>query len=77
MAIKVSKSRFKPRALAYFRKVQETGQEIIITDRGQPVLKIVPYRHAPEDALKTLRGSVLHYSDPTRPVGLEGWQALR
>jgi prevent-host-death family protein len=38
----ISKSRFKPKALEYFRRVQETGKPIIIADRGKPVLKIVP-----------------------------------
>lgn len=77
MPITLSKSQFKPQVLEYLRKVQETGQEIIITDRGQPVLKIVPYAESPAEALKTLRGSVLRYSDPTKPVGLEDWEALR
>ena len=39
----VSKSKFKPRALKYFRQVEKTGKELIISDRGKPVLKIVPY----------------------------------
>jgi hypothetical protein len=34
----VSKSQFKPRALQYFREVQEKGLELIITDHGKPVL---------------------------------------
>lgn len=37
----VSKSKFKPMALEYFRRVQETGEEIVITDRGKPVVKIM------------------------------------
>lgn len=39
----VSKSKFKPQALEYFRQVQESGEPLIITDRGKPVLKILPY----------------------------------
>jgi len=33
----VSKAGFKPKALEYFRLVEETGIELIITDRGRPV----------------------------------------
>ena len=73
----ISKSQFKPRALYYFREVEKTGRELIISDRGKPVLKIVPYTQDPEEALKTLRNTVVKYEDPTEPVGLEDWEALK
>jgi prevent-host-death family protein len=76
MDISVSKSKFKPRALEYFREVEKTGQPIIITDRGKPVLKIVPYSEAPTETLKVLRNSVVEYVNPTDPVGLEAWEVL-
>ncbi len=38
----VSKSQFKPKALEFFREIEKTGKPLIITDRGKPVLKIVP-----------------------------------
>jgi prevent-host-death family protein len=72
----VSKSQFKPRALQYFREVQEKGVELIITDHGRPVVKIIPYSKNHEDVLKRLRNTVLKYEDPTEPVGLEEWEAL-
>jgi prevent-host-death family protein len=72
----VSKSQFKPKALEYFRQVEATGRELVITDRGRPVLKIVPYALDPDEALRALRGSVLRYDDPTEPVGVEDWEAL-
>jgi len=77
MPIQVSKSQFKPKSLEYFRQVQETGEPIIITDHGKPVLKIVPYMAAPDDLLQALRGSVTKYEDPLEPVGLEDWEALQ
>lgn len=73
----VSKSKFKPRALEYFRDVQNTGKELIITDRGKPVLKIVPVAPDLDDSLKKLRHSLLKYEDPTEPVGAEDWDALQ
>ena len=76
MQQQVSKSSFKARALEYFRQVERTGKELVITDRGKPVLKVSPYRRDPAAALKALRGSVLRYDDPTEPVGLEDWEAL-
>jgi prevent-host-death family protein len=67
----VSKSQFKPRALHYFREVQEKGMELIITDHGKPVIKIMPFVEKPEEALDRLRNTVIKYEDPTEPVGLE------
>lgn len=43
----VSKLRLKPRLLEYFREVEKTGKELIVTDHGKPVLKIVPYSEDP------------------------------
>jgi prevent-host-death family protein len=60
----VSKSAFKARALEYFRQVERTGRELIISDNGRPVLKIVKYTHDPAKALEDLRGSVRRYDDP-------------
>jgi prevent-host-death family protein len=74
---RVSKSRFKARALEYFRQVEESGRALIITDRGRPVLKLVPYAPDPDEVLKALRHSVLEYKDPTEPVGLDDWALLR
>jgi prevent-host-death family protein len=73
----ISKSSFKARALEYFRDVESTGKELIITDHGKPVLKVVPYAHDPDEALRSLRGSVVRYVDPLEPIGLEDWEALR
>ena len=73
----ISKSQFKPRALQYFREVEKTGKELIISDRGKPVLKIVPYTENPAEALKALRDTVVKYDDPTEPVGMGDWEALK
>ena len=73
----ISKSQFKPHALQYFREIEKTGKELVISDRGKPVLKIVPYVDDPEEALKVLRDTVIKYEDPTEPVGLEDWEALK
>jgi len=73
----VSKSRFKARALEYFREVEKTGQDIVITDRGKPVLRVTTFIDDPEERLRNLRSSVLQFEDPTEPVGLEDWEALR
>jgi prevent-host-death family protein len=73
----ISKSKFKPNALKYFRHVEETGEELIITDHGKPAIRIVPFSEDPLEGLKALRNSVIKYEDPTAPVGLEDWDSLK
>ena len=77
MAEIVSKSRFKARALDFFRQVEQTWSELIITDRGRPVLRLLPYRTDPQAQLKELRGTVARFDDPTEPVAADEWEALR
>lgn len=71
----VSKTELKARAQEYLREVERTGRELIVTDHGKPVLRIVPYRHDPGEALRELKGSVLRYDNPTDPVGIEDWNS--
>lgn len=77
MSLTISKSKFKPQALRYFRKVQENGEEIIITDHNHPVVKISPYKDKPSDVLKELRGSVKRYDEPLEPVAINDWELLK
>ena len=75
MTSSVSKSRFKAHALEYFRQVETSGKPLIITDRGKPVLRLVPYRGDPESAVRVLRETVVKYAAPTRPVGEDDWES--
>jgi len=73
----VSKSQFKPHSLEYFRKIEQTGEELVITDHGRPVLKVVRYAEDPENCFQGLRNSVLQYDDPLEPVGVDCWETLK
>jgi prevent-host-death family protein len=73
----VSKSRFKAHALEYFRQVERSGKPLIITDRGKPVLRLVPYREDPRAGLKLLRDTVVNYRAPLKPVAEEDWESTR
>lgn len=73
----ISKSKFKPNALKFFREIEKTGRPLIISDHGKPVIKIIPYvDHTPE-TLKSMRNTVVEYKDPLEPVGLDNWDALK
>ena len=77
MGIKtVSKSKLKAKALEYFREVERTGREIVITDHGRPVLRLVPYREAPDSPASFLRETVVRYDHPTHPVGDGDWELI-
>jgi len=73
----ISKSLFKPHSLEYFRKIEQTGEELVITDHGRPVLKIIPYMSDPEECFRGLRNTVLNYDAPLDPVGTKDWEALK
>lgn len=66
----VSKSALKARMLEYFRRVEETGEELIVTDHNRPVLRIVPIR-ARQSAAETfadVRGHVVYHGDLLAPT---------
>jgi prevent-host-death family protein len=73
--ITISKSKLKPRLLEILREVERSRKELVITDHGRPVLKILPYSTKPSETLKTFRGNVVEYTDPTEPLK-SSWNAL-
>ena len=56
----VSKSEFKPPALAYLREIEDTGEPLVLTDRGRPVLRITPYAPT-EETRAALEGCIVRY----------------
>lgn len=40
----ISKNQLKTKMLAIFRELEKSGEELIVTDRSRPVLKIVPLK---------------------------------
>ena len=72
----VSKSKFKTHALEIFRRVEMTGEPVIVTDHGTPSLIVRKYLGKPEDVRGKLKGSVLRYDDALEPVGADDWEAL-
>lgn len=74
MSKAVPKSDFKSKVLEYLRQVEQSGQGIVITDRGRPVVRVEPYSSG-EDVLAQLRGAMVQYDDPTESVSVEDWEA--
>ena len=73
---RVSKSQFKARALEFLRRVEATGEPVVITDKGRPTIEVRRFRSDQRAPLERLRGSVVSYESPTEPVGEDDWEAL-
>lgn len=67
---RVSKSVLKAKMLEYFRRVEQTGEELIVTDNNRPVLKVVPIRHKQPAAqvFADVRGKVVYHEDVLTPT---------
>jgi prevent-host-death family protein len=70
----VSKGALKARMLEYLRRVEETGEELIVTDNNRPVVKVVPIRtrHPAKEVFADVRGKVTYAEDLLTPT-TEEW----
>ena len=75
METEVSKSQFKAKALEILRRVEATGEPVLVTDHGKPTIEVRRHRSLERSPLDLLRGSVVDYLDPTEPVGAQDWEA--
>ncbi len=70
----ISKSQLKSKMLSIFRSLEQSGEELIVTDYGKPVLKITsiqPARQKPEKIFKPYRGRVVYGKDWMKPTESE------
>ncbi|MDQ3037662.1 MAG: type II toxin-antitoxin system Phd/YefM family antitoxin [Myxococcota bacterium] len=69
----VSKSALKARMLEYFRHVEQTGEELIVTDNNRAVLKVVPIstRQPASSVFADVRGRVVYHEDILAPTAEE------
>ena len=73
----VSKSEFKAKALEFFRKIEASGESMIVTDHGKPALEVRPFHGIERNPLDVLHGSVVRYDGPTDPVAEDEWVAVQ
>lgn len=71
----ISKSKLKSKLLEFLRFVESEGEEIIVTDRGKPVIKISRYGNSPstEELFGQMRGKVKYYEDSTTST-IDEWK---
>jgi prevent-host-death family protein len=63
--ITVSKSELKAKMLEYFRRVEQTGEEIIVTNNRVPILKVSPLikNKSPKEVFSGFQGHVKYNED--------------
>lgn len=69
----ISKTQLKARMLEVFRELEQTGEEILVTDHGRPVLRISPLPHGDtiEELFGPFQGKVGFVEDPDTPTSDE------
>ena len=75
--ITVSKSELKAKMLEYFRRVEQTGEEIIVTNNRVPILKVSPLtkKKKPQEVFSEFQGKVRYYDDILSDTSNE-WKEL-
>lgn len=76
METEISKSKFKAQALEIFRRVEATGEPVVITDNGNPTLILRKYAASTVTPQQRLMHSVIQYDDPLAPLDAGDWEAL-
>ncbi len=68
--ITISKSKLKTHMLQVFRQIEQTGEEIIVTDNNRPVLRIQPIApsRSVADVFAPYRGKLVWHEDPDTPT---------
>ncbi len=68
--ITISKSELKANILRVFREIEASGEDLIVTDRNRPVLRIQPItrKRTVEDVFGSVRGELIFYEDTNVPT---------
>jgi prevent-host-death family protein len=71
-------SAFKTKCLAVMDDVQATGEPVIVTKRGKPVVKVVPVKPENDDIFGSMAADVKIVGDIESPVvPLRHWKITR
>ena len=70
----IKASEFKARCLKLMDEVAQSGEEIVITKRGRPVSRLVPYHQPPERLFGADHDIIRIHGDIVGPLDVE-WEA--
>jgi prevent-host-death family protein len=69
---------FKARCLKIMNEIQSTGEPVVVTKRGAPVVKVVPASSALEELFGFMSGEFAIVGDIESPVvPLKDWDVLK
>lgn len=71
----INASEFRRNFSRYLRNVAESGDELIITKFGQPLVKLVPY-HNPHSIVGMFKDDIRILGDIVEPLDVE-WEAMQ
>ena len=67
---------FKAHCLAVMKRVQATGEPVVVTKRGAPVVKVVPVESTQGDIFGFMEGRVKIVGDIESPIPVE-WEVTK
>ena len=74
--LQVAAADFKTHCLHYMDLANNQHETVIITKRGKPVAKLVPYVEESPELFGRMKGSVTIHGDILEPIDVE-WEALQ
>ena len=70
----IKASEFKAKCLQLMDEVAESGQEIVVTKRGRPVSRMIPYREKSTLTFGRNRGLFQTHADIVEPMPAEWFE---
>jgi len=75
---KMAAGKFKTHCLSLMADVQATGEPVIVTKRGKPVVKVVPVASEENDLFGFMAGEFRITGDVESPVvPIEAWEVMK
>ena len=73
----IKASEFKAKCLARMDEVARTGESVVITKNGEPLVELAPLKAKPKkDAFGILKGELEIVGDIMSPIDVE-WDAMK
>ena len=73
---KVPAGAFKARCLTIMKEVQSTGEPVVVTKRGKPVVKVMPIAAETNSLFGFMKEKVTIVGDIESPIPVE-WEAMK
>ena len=77
MSKTVKASEFKAKCLALMDEVARTGESVVVTKKGEPLVELVPHKSKiKKDAFGILKDELVITGDIMSPIDVE-WNAMK